>query len=89
MIEIKHFEPCDKGALKGKISLRIEKWGGFCIHDVGYFEKDGKRWVGFPNRKVKINETEERWLPYMAFDKPDINKKFCEDVLTALEAQWK
>jgi DNA-binding cell septation regulator SpoVG len=89
MIEIKNFEPCDKGFMKGKISIRVKKWGNFCIHDIGLFQKEGKSWLAFPNRKVKINETEEKWLPYMIFEDPEMNRKFLENVKEVFDAQFK
>jgi hypothetical protein len=88
MIEITKFELCDKGALKAKVSLRIEKWGGFCIHNVAIMEKDGKRWINFPQHPVEVNG-EKKWLPICTFDKPDILRKFSESVLEAVDAQHK
>ena len=85
MIEILKFDPMtDKGALKGKISIRIEKWGGFIMHDLCLFQKDDKEWLCFPTRKI-----EDKYLPYMLFDNPGLQKKFFEEILKALKEQCK
>lgn len=89
MIEIKNFEPCDKGALKGHLSICVQKWGGFVIHNLALMSKDGKRWISFPNRKIAVEGQADRWVPIMLFEKAETQKQFCDAILKAYDEQWK
>jgi DNA-binding cell septation regulator SpoVG len=88
MIEIKNFEPMEKGTFKGHLSICVPKWGGFVIHSLALMQKDGKRWISFPNKKVAVEGQPDRWVPIMQFEKAETQKQFTEAVLKAFDEQW-
>ncbi len=87
MIEILSFDPVDKGTNKGKISIKMHKWGGFVIEDITILEKDNKKWLGFPAKKIQV-DGKDKWVPLLYYDVPDLQRKFCSEILKAFEA-WK
>lgn len=78
------FTTQNKGSLKGNVTLLIPAWGDFVITGITYFEKDGKRWVAFPNRSYK-DGMETRWEPIVYFQEKGMMGKFSEKVLKAID----
>lgn len=83
-IFVSNFLPCDKGILRATFDVTIPSWGSFTISKMAYFEKDGKRWIGFPNHKIEFNG-DTKWVPLMKFEKSELMKKFCEFTLEAID----
>jgi DNA-binding cell septation regulator SpoVG len=88
MIEIISYEKVEKGSLKEKVSVRIKKWGNFCIYDIAIMQKDNNRWISFPSKKVLIG-TESKWLPCMSFDDPEMLKEFTKKLLEVVDSEYK
>lgn len=87
MIEILSFDPSDKGSLKGKIAIKMHKWGGFVIEDISILQKDEKKWLGFPSKKIQL-DGKDKWVPLIYYDIPDLQRKFCNEILKAFDS-WK
>lgn len=75
----------EKGALKGYLSISIPGWHGFCIHDMSYFEMNGKRWFNFPQREYLNKEGEKKYAPYNEFVDVEAKYAFQAQVLMALD----
>lgn len=84
MIEIIKFEPMDKGSLKAKFGVKMHKWGGFCMEELSLLSNGSKKWIGFPAKKIEL-DGKDKWIPLSYFDSPSLQKRFCEEVLKALE----
>lgn len=87
MIEILKFDPIDKGTLQGKITIKMHKWGGFCIEDIALMKKEDKRWLGFPSKKTQV-DGQDKWVPLVYFESANIQRKFCDEILKAYDI-WK
>lgn len=85
MIKILKYEPMQKGSLIGKASILIEEWK-FIINDIAIFEKDGKRWASFPQSPKDI-DGERKWMPVCCFHSKDLEFKFSDKMIEALNAQ--
>lgn len=84
MIEITHFKPVNKGYVVGTFSIRVPKWGNFCIRELTYFKKNENRWISFPSRQYEKNG-EKKYFSFCAFEEPAINKSFQDKLLKCLD----
>ena len=48
-MEITDFKSLNRGALKASFNVLIPEWG-MTIRSCALFEKDGRRWIGYPSR---------------------------------------
>lgn len=84
-IQVTRYQKNDKlGPLVAFYSIIVPKWGNVYINDMKLFMKDGKRWIGFPNRSYE-SEGETKYFPYIGFADKDIFSKFQDQVLKAIE----
>jgi len=84
MLECTHYFPINEGYKLGKATIRIPKWKvtipGFVL-----MQKDGKRWVNLPSRKVTSKDGEVKYPPNMWFDDKETKDQFLELVKKAIE----
>lgn len=86
MFKILRANKIDKGSLKFTLDISIAKWGGFCIYGIQIFEKDGRRWISFPSKKVELPSGETRFLPYVRFEERTVQDQFSAKVMESFEA---
>ena len=83
-IEILEYIDNPKGFRKGIVDIKvvysIEKSETF--RGLGYFEKENRKWINFPNTKRGDN-----WLPYYERN-PEVNKDILIQALKALEVHF-
>jgi len=83
MVEILKYNLVNKGTLVGKLNIKLPKWGNCIIKEICYFEKEGKKWISFPNFQCEVNG-EKKYMPYISFEKSETMKSFQDVVLKAL-----
>ena len=83
MFECVRFSHVGSGSCIGIATIHIPKWKatitGFVLH-----QKDGKRWVQLPCRKIEENG-ETKYPPTIWFDDKETKDKFCELVKDAID----
>jgi DNA-binding cell septation regulator SpoVG len=74
-----------KGALLAYLSVKFSIPGGpdFFVNDMKLFQKDGRRWVGFPDKKYE-KDGETKYAPYCGF--VERNDAFSASVVKALDS---
>ena len=84
-IECLSFKTMPKGAFVGVAKIYIPKWG-VEVSDIKLFQKDGKRWVGFPSKEYQHPETgEKKYAPYLRFRDKNHAELFSKVVVDAIE----
>jgi DNA-binding cell septation regulator SpoVG len=84
MIEVIRYKPVNKGALQAMIEIKVEKWGGFIIRDIAYFEKGSERWVSMPSKSYE-KDGQKKYFPYMAFNDQKMDQAFKNKVVEAIQ----
>jgi DNA-binding cell septation regulator SpoVG len=74
-----------KGALLAYLSIKFSISGSpdFFINDMKLFQKNGRRWVGFPDKKYE-KDGETKYAPYCGFT--ERCDEFSNKVIKALDA---
>ena len=85
-INISRYREHRKGPLVAYMSLDLPS--GMTIHDVGYFQKDGKRWIGLPSKDREV-EGKRKFFPIVEFRDHAMNERFTTLVLAAVDAYIK
>lgn len=87
MIKILSYEPMQKGCKIGVANVVVEKMQMFFL--VSIFEKNGKRWASFQQtpKSPKEDNGETKWIPTCGFMSKDLDFKFSDEVIKALDAQ--
>jgi hypothetical protein len=67
-MDISNYRNIGKGCLVGSFDVTIPEWG-LSIHECKLFEKDGRRWVGFPSRQYETAKGEKKHEDYVMMDK--------------------
>lgn len=83
-VEIRHFRPVDKGALKATFTVMIHNHGKQKIAGCKYFVKGENRWFGHPDFKVKKQDKDD-YIPYVSYEDKDYLAKLQEAILIALK----
>jgi hypothetical protein len=83
-IEILTFKKFIKGALCGWVDLTLPAIG-LTLHSLGLFEKDGRRWLGLPQREYEAGG-ERKFAAVAEFIDRAANERFQRAALTALDA---
>ncbi|MGZ7043552.1 MAG: hypothetical protein ACXVHM_03080 [Methanobacterium sp.] len=83
MIEILNFKEIKKGYLESKINIKI-KDSGMIINKIGVFNKNGSRWISFPQETYE-DKGEKKYFPLVKFDDPKVTKEFQDSVLEELD----
>lgn len=84
MIEIMDFKPSNKGFLKANFSVKIQKWGGFVIRHMAFFQKGESQWVAFPSKKIE-SLGDDKYYPTVFFEDKGIQAVFLKKVLGSVQ----
>jgi hypothetical protein len=84
MFEITQFKEINKSALVATFTLKIAKWGDFCIREMAYFKTHDKRWISFPSRQYE-SEGKKKYFQYCLFEKPEMTEAFKNKVLDSID----
>jgi hypothetical protein len=76
-----NFKPIGRGSLSGAFDLELPS--GMIVRSCSLFEKDGKRWVSGPSKKIGTGET-AKYERLVEFTSRDIAEKFNVAALAAL-----
>jgi len=87
-MEILKHKPINKGSISALISIKIPKWGDFVIKEIVIFEKNGGRWISFPQRTYEKNG-EKKYYSLNSFSSGEVFDKFQKQVLQALDEYLK
>jgi hypothetical protein len=83
-MEITKYTHVGKGNLIGFASVTIKKWD-FYINGIGICEKNGHRWINFPNRPYDAPDGTKKYAPHCGFLERDIKDIFEKRFLQALD----
>jgi hypothetical protein len=83
-MEILKYKSVKKNSFEASFDLKIPKWGNFIIREMGYFVKDNQRWVSYPSKQYE-SDGKKKYYPYCTFEDIEMNKKFMEQVLLAID----
>jgi len=84
-IECLNFKRFDSsGCLFGFADFYIPKTG-MEIFGCSVFQKEGRRWINFPNREFTDDAGEKKYIPYIRFRNKDLNNLFISAALKALD----
>ena len=91
-VEISHYKSMEKGALLGFFTL-IE-YNEDCplgrrIVGCKLFGKDGRRWIGFPDKEAPAKSPGEKstFYPYVSFVDKDFQTRLCDAAMQAISAE--
>lgn len=84
-ITVSNPKKLEKGTLRGFCDLELPS--GLIIRGAMLFEKNGKRWVGFPSKEWTKADGTKGYSPLLEFADRDVSDKFQAAVLPlALQA---
>ena len=84
-IVIEEYTAVTRNALRGFARVRMPS--GTIFHDVGIYEKDGKRWASPPSKPMLGRDGKQmRGRDVMTFASKEIRDKFSSFIIAALEA---
>jgi hypothetical protein len=72
-----------KGTLLGFFDLEMPS--GLIVRGAMLFEKNGKRWVGFPSKEWVKSDGTKGYMPLLEFSSREISDKFTAMVLPLAE----
>jgi hypothetical protein len=88
---VEEFKPLVRSSLRGFARVRMPS--GMIIHDVGVYEREGKRWASPPSKPaISRDGTAFRkdnkpvYTPIITFESKALRDKFSDAVITAIEA---
>lgn len=82
-MEILRHRPINKGSVVCGFSMKISKWG-LIINDCTLFDKNGRRWISFPQRQYE-DKGEKKYAPYLQFEQKAHMSAFQDKVIAALD----
>lgn len=74
-MEIIEYNPVNIRSAAGSFSLKLNN--GIVINSMTLFRKGDSVWVSPPSRKVTAG-TEVKYVPFILFEDPQVNKQFLE-----------
>ena len=83
MIECKKFISQPRGGFVGFATLFIEKWG-VQINSCKMFQKNGHRWVSFPDQSYE-KDGEKKYSPYIWFEDKKVASAFSDAAVKAID----
>ena len=84
MIEVLEYKPMEgKGALKGYANIYMAK-NGLELYGCAIFEKDGKSWVGLPQKEYTDKEGQKKYLPIIRWRERNHQDAFSKAVVEAV-----
>ena len=86
MFKILRVNKVDKGSLQFTLDISVPKWGNFAVYGLQIMQKEGRRWLSFPSKKVELPSGETRFLPYCRFESRETHDAFSSKVFESLEA---
>lgn len=86
-MEIVRATKIDKGSLKFTLDVKIKKWGNFVIHSLQIFEKEGRKWLAMPSKKIEVGTSGARYLAHCRFEDRATHDAFAEKVFETFE-KW-
>lgn len=87
-MQILEFRREERGHLKGSLDVQVPEWGGLIIENISFFQKDNRKWINLPARKVE-KDGKPHWQPLIRFEDPSVMKKFSLAVLELIEGYFK
>jgi hypothetical protein len=81
--ELTNPRPLDKNTLRGVFDIQMPS--GLIVRGAMLFEKDGKRWVGFPSKEWQKPDGGKGYSPLLEFADRTISDKFQAQVLPLAE----
>lgn len=85
MIEVLKYKTISKNTLEAMVDIKIPKWGNFIIREVGYFKKDGKRWIALPSKSYQDKDGNQKYYLLNLFEEPSMMQTFSEKVMEAID----
>jgi len=82
MIRVLEYNPGGKGCVQGRLKILINE--SQIIDGLTLCKNDKARWVSFPSYKVNI-DGKDTWVPFIYYQVPSVQKKFCESILKAYD----
>ena len=88
---ISDYKPIGKGAMVASFNLTLPKWSSFQIMGLTLFESSGKRWITMPSRAYDDPENpgKKKYFQHCRFKDQEIDKKFKEAIIKALDEHVK
>lgn len=83
-MDIINFKEINKGCLQAKFDVSIAEWG-LVIREVTLFEKEGRKWLGMPNRQYTSKEGQSKSFDLVFFDK-NTRPKFQKAVIEKIQS---
>jgi hypothetical protein len=80
---ITNFRRLDKNSLRGVFDLELPS--GLKINRCMLFEKNSKRWAGFPSEKFTKRDGTTNYSPILEFSSREVSDKFQAAVLPLAE----
>lgn len=84
MIEIKHFNPYNKGCCVGFFDIFIHKMG-IELNGCSLNKKDNQKWINVPSKEYKNKEGLTKYAPIFRFINKEHHKLFKMECLKAIE----
>jgi hypothetical protein len=75
--------PLDKNSLRGVFDIQMPS--GLIVRGAMLFEKNGKRWVGFPSKEWVKQDGTKSYSPILEFSSREVSDKFQKAVLPLAE----
>jgi len=87
-MNISNFKAVNKGALKATFSVTLPKWANFTIHNMTYWESNGRSWVNFPGSSYE-KEGKKKFFQYCKFEDSKHQEAFQQALMKMLEEELK
>ena len=84
MIDITNINVLNKGNILATCTVHIRPWK-LKINEVIVFQKGQNRWISLPSRKFD-KDGETKYFPLMEFDDNGADKRFRDQIMTAIDA---
>lgn len=84
-MRIEDLRAINHSVLKYSFTVVVTQWSDFYLKECKLFEKDGKRWVTFPDREYEKNG-EKKYMALCGFKTKELSEAFKEKVKDALKA---
>ena len=84
VITITKLKAMNEECLKAYFSFSVDKWGDFYVRNCKLFEKNGHRWINFPDERFESDGV-MKYSAYCGFAKREIKDKFEKEVILAID----
>lgn len=78
----------NKGALKATFSVTLPKWANFTIHNMTFWESNGRSWVNFPGSSYE-KEGKKKFFQYCKFEDSKHQEAFQQALMKLLDEELK